>query len=273
MTEKASLVHSHGLWMVSTRQDHTRVWWKEKLKSRLVAKFSAVAATGQRSAEYIESLGISKEKIFQVGNVVDNNHFAAFRSGLGPDTKKTRESLQLPKTYFLTVCHLAPEKSLEFLLEAYRRYRDQGGAWDLVILGDGPERNKLETIIHTKSIAGVSIRGWVSYDDLPPFYGLASCFILPSLSEPWGLVVNEAMACGLPILVSDRCGCLPELCHDGVNGFSFDPKEGDLLTKRMLDISNGYYDPKIMGKASQDIIAKFTPESWATKLKVCLRAG
>jgi len=73
----------------------------------------------------------------------------------------------------------------------------------------------------------VQFRGHVDYQDLPALYGLARVLVLPSVAEPWGLVVNEAIACGLPVLVSQGCGAAADLVENGQNGFVFDPLDGE----------------------------------------------
>jgi 1,2-diacylglycerol 3-alpha-glucosyltransferase len=109
-----------------------------------------------------------------------------------------------------------------------------------VLLGDGPLK---ETLFHQVARMGLTDRvrfpGFKQYDELPIFYGLASAFIHASSSEQWGLVVNEAMASRLPVLVSERCGCAPDLVQNGVNGFTFDPFDIKNITDRMLQLSGG----------------------------------
>ena len=156
------------------------------------------------------------------------------------------------------------------LLKAFEIYRDNGGAWGLVIAGTGPMEKELKESTASKFSDVVSWFGWASYKDLPSLYHSASCLILPSLSESWGLVVNEAMAAGLPILVSERCGCVPELCHDGINGYSFDPFNVEQLAELMLKMSSDLIDIRSMGEASKKIIADYTPKKWAeTVVKMC----
>ena len=108
--------------------------------------------------------------------------------------------------------------------------------------------------------------GFKQYGDLPAYYGLAQAFILPSTEEQWGNVVNESMACGLPVLVSTRCGCATTLVRNGVNGFTFDPLDVGGLAKLMLKFSDGEVDLVAMGQASREIIADWTPDTFADNL-------
>jgi glycosyltransferase involved in cell wall biosynthesis len=101
-----------------------------------------------------------------------------------------------------------------------------------------------------------------NWPDVPRFLALADALVLPSQSEPWGLVVNEAMACGLPVLVSDRCGCVDDLVQNGRNGYRFDPDQpgeladriGRLLTASPADLTR-------MGTESARIIQTFDPNT------------
>src|SRR5207248_523321 len=96
------------------------------------------------------------------------------------------------------------------------------------------------------------------YDELPVYYGLANVFVHTSKSEPWGLVVNEATASGLPVVVSQTCGCVPELVHDGVNGFTFDPIDEDQLTDRLRRVASMTVDDRgQLSQASYNIALKF----------------
>lgn len=260
------------LLFVSTHRDQPRIWWKESLKSRIIKRYTRVAVAGERAEEYALRLGVERKAIVHVGNVVDNDHYAINSKAIHEVAGQERSRLGLPDRYFLTVSRLSPEKNLLGLLDAFSRYRQEGGAWDLVLVGSGPLKLQLEEMVHANSIQGVHFVDWTSYESLPSYYALASCFLLPSTSEPWGLVVNEAMACGLPILVSDHCGCVPELCHVDENGYTFDPYSVDKLTRLMLNTSSSNGQLAAMGRASQSIVASFTPQTWATGLKDCITA-
>jgi glycosyltransferase involved in cell wall biosynthesis len=113
----------------------------------------------------------------------------------------------------------------------------------------------------------VRLPGFVQYDGLRALYARAGAFILPSVSDPWGLVVNEAMAAGLPVLVSNRCGCAPDLVEEGRNGFTFDPYDIEGLARLMLRMSSmSDAERAAMGQASREIIRRWTPETFATNL-------
>ena len=112
----------------------------------------------------------------------------------------------------------------------------------------------------------VRMPGFQQYENLPIYYGLADAFIIPSETEQWGLVVNEAMASGLPVLVSNRCGCVPDLVEEGRNGFTFDPFDETDLADLMLRMSDDGCDRQAMGTASREIIAAWSPERFGRNL-------
>jgi 1,2-diacylglycerol 3-alpha-glucosyltransferase len=241
---------------------------KEIAKSAWCKKmYDGLFISGTRSYEYFKELGVSEDKIWRGVDVVDNSHFRIKASEARDKDDEWRRRYGLPREYLLCVARLSKEKNLVRLLEAFRIYRDLGGKWDLLICGDGPLRNTLAD--RTSRIpAGARINGWVQYEDLPYYYGLAKAFVLPSISEPWGLVVNEAMAAGLPLLVSRQCGCLPELCWRGLNGYDFDPREPWQLAELMIKLRS--LELGEMGKLSTRIIDLFSPSSWASTLRQCI---
>jgi glycosyltransferase involved in cell wall biosynthesis len=111
--------------------------------------------------------------------------------------------------------------------------------------------------------------GFVNQSQLSGQYCAMDIFVLPSrrMGETWGLVVNEAMAAGLPVLVSNRCGCFEDLVFEGINGFGFDPANQKQLTDLMLKMSSKALDLKAMGQASLEYIQNYSPEYFARSLK------
>ena len=140
--------------------------------------------------------------------------------------------------------------------------------WNLILLGDGPLRAEVRSTISRLGLeTAVSVPGFKQYDELPSYYGLAAAFVHASSTEQWGLVVNEAMAARLPILVSNRCGCAPDLVEEGRNGFTFDPYDTEELAHLMLQVASmPATERAAMGRASIEIISRWTPECFATNL-------
>jgi glycosyltransferase involved in cell wall biosynthesis len=251
----------------SSHDDKQRYRLLEWGKGRIVRRFDAALVAGARQKAYAESLGLARERIFLGYDVVDNAYFAERSLAVRRQASDYRRRLELLKPFFLTVCRFIPKKNLAGLVEAYRRYRDLAGAgaWDLVVCGSGPLEPDLKG--QTRDLRGVHFPGFQQIGELPLYYGLASVFILPSSHfEQWGLVVNEAMASGLPVLVSRACGCAPELVQEGVNGFTFDPLDKEGLARLMFRMSSKQADLEAMGKASQRIIADWSPEVFARNL-------
>ena len=112
----------------------------------------------------------------------------------------------------------------------------------------------------------VHLPGFKPYDELPVYYALGNAFVHASTTEQWGLVVNEAIASGLPVIVSDRCGCAPELINR--NGFTFDPTNEDELTARLLEMASlSDEQRKHFGGNSYRIAANFAPERFGEGLE------
>jgi glycosyltransferase involved in cell wall biosynthesis len=114
----------------------------------------------------------------------------------------------------------------------------------------------------------VTFAGHKSYDEIPSYYSSAKALILPSRSETWGLVVNEAMAAGLPVIVSQRCGCADDLVTEGDNGWVFDPDAPTALTNILLKLDR-LSDEQVrrMGDRSRAIIENWSLNRFAVALE------
>jgi glycosyltransferase involved in cell wall biosynthesis len=258
----------------STYDDEPRSWAKETFKRRVVSVFDAALVAGRRAHDYLESLGLRSDRQFQPWDVVDNAHFARGAELSRKDEPASRERLKLPARFFLCVARFIPKKNLPRLVEAYARYAQQAGhdAWSLVLAGTGPLEPELRAGVGAVGLnRQVHFPGLLQYSDLPMYYGLASAFILPSVSDQWGLVVNEAMAAGVPVLVSSRCGCAPDLVHEGGNGLTFDPENIEELAERLTQVAG--LDPArraAMGQRSREMIKAFSPEAFAQGLEAAI---
>jgi glycosyltransferase involved in cell wall biosynthesis len=193
------------------------------LYRRFIPRFDAYLVVGARAREYLLHYGARPERMFFAPHAVDNEFFASGADGLRAQRTELRRAWGLPPdaTVFLFAGKLVPRKRPEDFLQAIAAAaaRDPG-VWGLVA-GDGPLRGALEG----RASAGrcpVRFSGFLNQTEIPRAYAAADALVLPSdARETWGLVVNEAMASGLPVIVSDAVGCAPDLVRPGETGVTF----------------------------------------------------
>jgi 1,2-diacylglycerol 3-alpha-glucosyltransferase len=251
--------------------DRRRIAVREWAKGWWVRRhYDAAFAAGKRTVEYLMRMDFPCERIWTGYDVVDNQAFADGAEASRSQADSLRDRLGLPDRYFLFVGRFAPEKNVLRMLEAYAKYQRAAGrrAWGLVLVGGGPLETELRA--RAQELRDVVFTGFQQVDAVRAYYGLASCLVLPSISETWGLVVNEAMAAGLPVLVSQRCGCVPELVKPEVNGYVCDPLDTEDLARLLGVMSSETVDAGKMGEASRQIVAQYTPETWAQTLADCI---
>ncbi|MEM8599604.1 MAG: glycosyltransferase family 4 protein [Bacteroidota bacterium] len=263
----------------SKETDAARVAWKEAVKRVLVSQFDAAQASGSPGARYAAKLGIDPARIFIGYSVVDNAYFreASARVRANPAPARTLPGLGDPTPYFFASGRFMARKDWPTLLRAYGRYRARAGRegvapWRLVLLGDGTLRPEIEALIQDEQIEAVSLAGWRQIEDLPAYYALASTLVHTATVDQWGLVVNEAMACGLPVLVSTGTGCSEDLVDNGGNGFTFAPGDVATLADRMHHLAHEA-DLEAMRARSEALIAAWPLERFGTSLLQAVRAG
>lgn len=246
--------------MVSTYQDNKRNFFWELFKSYIFSKYSAVAAVGARSEQYAVRLGVPLNRIFRIGNVVDNVEYSV---DLIPIENRND---------ILIVARLSPEKNIEFALKVFKQYRARGGRLNLKICGDGPLKSKLVGSMEEYSDC-ISFMGWLNGHELINCYANAKCVYLPSISEPWGLVINEAMASGCIPIASNRCGCVPELIRCNWSGFVVSPYDIEENVETLLSVDRLRGDQlQEFSDRNLSIISTFTPDTWASSLVSCVKA-
>jgi glycosyltransferase involved in cell wall biosynthesis len=219
------------LWSESNRSDarakRSVVEWLKKYFVRHCDRF---VVPGEAASAYLRSLGAPAASICLAPNAVDNAWFAQQAENARSSAGQWRRQLNLPSRFFLFVGRLVPEKGVLDLLSAYARLKaplrtDVG----LVFAGDGLARKELMRKANKIIPGKVCFPGFAQREELAILYALADFLALPTHSDPWGLVVNEAMACGLPIIVSSVAGCSPDLVQNGWNGCVVPPQDSEKL--------------------------------------------
>jgi glycosyltransferase involved in cell wall biosynthesis len=256
--------------------DRPHAWWKELIKMRRVRLFDAGLVGGPTHRDYLVELGMPANKIAFGYNAVDNDFFAS-KADKWRASPTSRTGLP-EGPYFLTVCRFSSEKNLVSLIRAFARYREQSDpltAWQMVLCGDGPDSTDVHRAIAQSGCEwAIHCTGFVQADPLSRYYAHAGAFVLPSVSEPWGLVVNEAAASGLPLLISSRAGCADTLVPEpeGTTGKRFDPLDLEKMTESLHWMAAlGDDERRAMGSRASRVVASWGPDRFATGWLEALR--
>ena len=193
--------------------------------------------------------------LFHGYNCIDNQLF------------RFKQKRDMNFTTIICVARLVPIKNIDNLLKAWKVIEKNEPDFKLVIIGDGPEFVSLNELTLKLDLKNVVFLGAVNNSDIPTYFYNAAAFVLPSLSESWGLVVNEAMAAGLPILISNKINASNALLRETINGFSFDPMDvANIAEKIMAFINLDLEQKRQMSNNSLKIIGRMDYENMGNEL-------
>ncbi|BET68291.1 glycosyltransferase family 4 protein [Opitutales bacterium ASA1] len=247
---------------------------KKRIKKCIVSSFHAGLVGGSPHRRYFAGLGLPESRIFLGYDAIDNEHFRRGADAARAAESEERRRLDLPSKYFLSLGRFVEKKNLARLVEAYSGISPAAGGLfhQLVFVGSGELESELRSQCATLGLAvidhradesakpnysererGVHFYGFRQVDENPVFYAFASAFVLPSLYEEWGLVVNEAMACGIPVVVSRNVGSAEDLVTHGRNGFLFEPTDVVALRRALQTLVN---DPAIVASMGCESLAR-----------------
>lgn len=249
----------------STAYDNHKKFHKEIAKKIIFSLCDRVFCYGQRAKEYILSYGVKDEKISfrtQAAYLPDDYNASAILEKRQNIIKSYNNMIRI-----LYVGRLSKEKNIEDAIMAVKTLKDKGQNIDFKIVGGGPLKEELEKLVSSLNANScIHFIGSKSGKELYDEYLNASMLILPSSSEPWGLVVNEALAYGCPVIVSDRCGCVPELVKDGITGYSYKCGYVDELSNKILELINDIKNNNITPENCIKLISEYSPHNAANDI-------
>jgi glycosyltransferase involved in cell wall biosynthesis len=219
--------------------------------------YDLVMLPGDRQVRFAKKLGFSVDDVIRGGYAADNSAYRA----TPPHPYERRQS-------FLYAGRLSAEKGIGVLAAAYERYRASAQfPWQLLVAGEGSQANLLS------GAPGVQMLGFVQPPMMPSVMQRSGCLILPSLTEPWGVVIHEATCAGLPVIATDACGAVPHLVEDGLNGYVINPGSAESLARAMRRLSEqSRTDWETMSSFSRVMSSRFSPERTAANLVHALTA-
>jgi glycosyltransferase involved in cell wall biosynthesis len=253
------------LWCESTARDlRSGSIFFESLKTRFLRHCDAFVVPGRSSFDYVKSYGVPDHKIFKAPNAVDTGFFSKAAEAARSNALRNCQSLHLPDRYVLFVGRLVLEKGILDLADAYASLpAELRSRLTLLFVGDGPARSQLQNHAAPVNPGSIQLAGFQQRENLAIFYGMADVFVFPTHTDPWGLVVNEAMACGLPVVCSDAAGCSADLIADGENGRVV--RAGDVagLAAALNELASSEQLRTSMGQRSLEKIKEYSPEACA----------
>lgn len=249
----------------STRHDNPPVRWKTWAKRAFFACCHGFVGYGERTKEYLISLGAHERDVVVpcVAAALPHDYDSV---GVLERYQRQAPDVRQPLK-FLYVGRLAEEKGLFDLLDAFAAVRIELPEARLELVGEGGLRRDLEGRLRELELEqAVTLRGAMPLHEVAELYYSSAALVLPSHREPWGLVANEALSYGCPVVISDRCGCTPELLIDGATGFGFAARSVAALRQAMLDVIRLSDDRPATARRCVEVAHRLTPERAARRM-------
>ena len=261
--------------VVSTRPGPARLFVKRRFLAFLKLVLSGILTIGTMNREYYRAVGFREERLFRMPYAVDNDWFRARikEAGEKRDAFRAELGLEPGRPIALFAAKLQRRKRAQDLIRAFKAiaHLPEARRPYLLIAGDGELRDELHSLASDAPEGSIRFLGFRGQTELPPLYDLCNVFVLPSDTEPWGLVTNEAMNAGVPVIATTEVGAARDLVHDGDNGFVIEPGDIEGLSAALLKI---FSDPEAsarMGARSLEIIDKWSFREDVDGLREALR--
>lgn len=242
-----------------------RIWWKETLKKAFVNSVDGYLCLGTKAVGYLLKLGVQQEKILTNRNIgIANDKVKKLFQEAFLNRIEAKKTLDLPKYNFIFTGRFVKIKNLELLINAFADVcaKDvKAKDWGLIMSGDGTEKEALKRLVADKKIERLYFLPSCEWHEVPARYALADVAVLPSLFEPFGFLVNEALVYGMPVIVSERCGSAIDLVKNGENGFTFNPNSREDLEDKLLKIIYLSNQFEVMGAKGKEMIEYFSPDN------------
>lgn len=233
---------------------------RRPLMGALYAMLDGVFAIGSANAEFYRAMGVPERRIFLMPYTVDNARFVAASRISESRQQELRRSLGVEddRPILLYAAKLQKRKRPDDLLRAAAKLNGEGARFHLAMIGSGEMENDLRSLSAQLDIRNIHFAGFVNQSLIPEMYAACDVFVLPSEHEPWGLAVNEAMCAGLPIVLSQEIGCVPDLVRKGQNGFTFPAGDVEALANALRPLLCDAGLRQHMAEGSRAIISRWS---------------
>jgi glycosyltransferase involved in cell wall biosynthesis len=241
-----------------------RTWLKNSIKKLVFSRVDATLGHGEESRQFAMKSGVPPHKALKLPHVINVDHYANGATVARLDRQAFRSTHRLRGTTYIYVGRLWWGKGLNYLLEAFEQVQIRTkGEVSLLLVGDGPEEEALKRYVQATGIRNVTFAGFRQKCEVPIYYAASDVFVFPTLGDPYGLVVDEAMACSLPVISTTAAGEIGDRVVDGETGFLVPPANSEALGQSMLRLA---HDPELRARMGRSSFAKMRdrkPEQWA----------
>jgi len=236
---------------------------------------NGILTIGSMNRDYYAAIGFRQDQLFRMPYAVDNDWFAEriAEAVTKRETFRAELGLEPGRPVILFASKLQPRKRAQDLIRAFTKIVDDPAAGRpyLLIGGDGELRDELQVLAADAPANSIHFLGFRSQAELPPLYDICDVFVLPSNTEPWGLVTNEAMNAGRAIIATTEVGSARDLVREGENGFIIEPGDIDALADRLLTLCSDRELCDRMGRKSLEIISNWDFNADIEGLREALR--
>jgi glycosyltransferase involved in cell wall biosynthesis len=246
---------------------------KEAAKRALFSRASGFLTPGTDADEYLSRYGVGADRTFRLSHAIQVDHFArAHQLRRSPDMSARRRAMGLDGFVFLNVGRLWWQKGIDALLAAFRIARDRGVNATLLLVGDGVDRERYMSEVETLGVSDVVFVDFVQQGALPDMFALADAFVFPTRGDPYGLVVDEALASGMPVVATTSAGEIKSRVLEGETGHLVPPDDPDRLAAAMERLARGPSQAARMGATGAKLMADHTPSRWAEQFEAAMNA-
>ena len=249
-----------------------RARWKEIAKAILFRSADFAYIHGPDGQRYARRYGFPEDTIFAVRQTTNVEHFA--RPVSAEERRRHRARVGVHGCVFLYVGRLWKGKGLRFLIEAFRRARLESDAISLLLVGDGVDEHEIRGA--ARGVNGIVFWPFVQARDLTAYYAASDVFVFPTLGDPWGQVIEEAHAAGLPIITTSAVGEVRQRVVDGTTGFVVPPADTAALAKAMLTLAGDPGLRRSMGERGRERVKMWGHDTYVSEMEhlvsACLTA-
>ena len=245
---------------------------KEWLKRLIFPRVDGFKVPGPEGAATAIRYGADPARIHVVSQSVDVAHLDGERRAWAARRDTVRAELGIRGSAFLFIGRLWRGKGLDYLLDAYARLRDLPVPTTLLLAGDGMDEERYRAYVRDRQLPNVRFLGFVQQDALPRILAASDVLVFPTLGDPYGLVVEEAMASGLPVITTEAAGDIRRRLPDGIAGYVIPPANADALEDRMRTLALDPVRRREMAEEAMRLVSSRTHEHYAADFETFVGA-